>query len=1267
MDTRHGGLDGGSIWDDHDMGMFNTSNQFDDMTNDASFNDFISTEHSFADSPGLSLRASAKPDRNQLSSSTAQPYAPVQPVASAESSSQDSASDSSSRRKRKVTESPISDQATEIGVKKEDMYVDMGVGGDLKHVQQFPTRPMHDLSLEQDQNAMFDFGSAASSPIQQTDFNHAMSLDTQMRIPATSMAAQYQPSPTINPGMFTIGATRDSSPVMNPSLLNNASPQAIFPSNSSSDSPEAFSGQQWGPISQNPQWPQDFNNQFASPNAMSGLSPGSAVNGATPSGNSRTSGQVGRSPLHIASISTKSRVETQINVVMTLERPPPGVEHLHLPLHTIAKSKLLAKDDVDSNKSLELSCMLVCSSAMHNQRHREKAFRRAAAQNNLEIQRRAEEIREKVARASTEEEKNQIIDPMKNMTEDSKPSNGGEVRICANCIQRERKRAGRKKLKREEEQQHWERFETERVVVFNSNEYLPFKPPESNQRDGPSGGSYPDAESYTPPEGALQVTAAMRIACYCRHQSEKEGFRVIFTMKDQAGNVVAQQMSDSILITDDHKTHPPTYTTMQTDGFVGPFATPYANGLPMSHSMLELQHASAQQGVHPFTSSRSTGNLQALAYGSQYNAHSHVHQIPQSGHTSQTTSATMTPTALSRPASPTGAGQAGPNKKRKSSTFHRRVPSGLTMTPVETRVDQGIASGLPSATSTMTSPFSPPGDGMGLGQQSYMTIPANNGPANYYASGPPTPSENQQSFQITQAQIDHITRERNAQAYFSHPSSAVPSRSGSPVLQQQSRPNMTAYARQPQAIQTPTNSIPGRGPMSQQQQQHAHSMYQQQQRQQHQTTPAPETDNSTASIITKITPTEGPSVGGTEVSIFGYNFQPDSRVVFGDREATTTYYGPTALLATSPPSRPGGVNVTLMPPLGQQGLQYASPPANRQIFTYTDKDPRMMELALRYLSQQQSGNSMGWNQMANQLANQYVSNNIGRAGIGGQHQGNMMAGDSSMDDELCLASAGGMADVVKLLLQQHGANPDAQDSSGYTPLMHAAIQGQLNIIRLLLSHGADPSLRCLAGYSARELTPGGLRGEFERLVMSVPRASTSRRPSLQPRSSYGNANTQSWNPGSTSLYESEQSESAPPSRRLSAVPSLPPMPEENIHMFAQLSTQPVPAQDRIIQEALAARIQPRGPSSLQQPSGSAPSYAPDNIAAARRAPLHSHRAMNDTPPPAYHELYPNTTARALGGMMAFANEAADSKITSGTSQGQQHLFAAAPQFGFASS
>nr|POF11476.1 protein spt23 [Quercus suber] len=981
----------------------------DPMVSDSSyagnaFNDFTNLE-SYADSPGLSVRTPSRPRQlSRAAASTAavaaaggaQPSLPqqhlpgLQQTVSAESSSQDSASDSSSRRKRKVTsESPLSDAMTEQPLKQEEMMMELRARPKGQAFDHTFTRPMNNLSLEQDEvmGSHFDFNSAASSPTHTRDYKSNTALNAQMS--SSTMPAQYRHSPvqTINPGMFHIGAGREESPGNTNMMLNSASPNALFSSPSSGSNDNFNASNNWNQgLSHNPAWSNDFN-QFTSPGSLA-FTPSPIVNNTSPV--NITQNHVvakGQSPLHIAPISTKSRVETQINIIMTLEKPQAGVEYLHLPLHTIAKSKLLAKEEHDQSKVLELHTMLVCTSAMRNAQFKEKALQRAALQDNMAIQNRADQLR-----GAADEEKND----MNNVDEADKPANGGEVRICNNCIQRERKRAGRKKLKKEEEQQHWERFETERVVVFNSNEYLQFKPWEPIQCDN----AVMDEQPYVPPEGSIQVNAAMRIACYCRHQSEKEGFQVIFTLKDQQGLVAAQQISDSILITDDHKTHPPLpnpstgndqgyYQTAQFQG------SGSGNGLPTSYSMVDLT-----QQVHPFTSSRSVGNLQALAgtYGQGFNPQSHIHQMRQQsgGFTSQTTSATMTPTTMSRPASPTSAGQVGPNKKRKSSTFHRRMPSGLTMTP---RVDtsQPPSSNLPSAVS-MSSPFSPSQtNGFGnSADQGYMTIPNNGGSAQYFGSGPPTPSTEHAQYAFTQAQLDNITRAQNAQAYFSHPSSRVPSRAASPVLQA-SRPNMAAYGRHP--IQTPTNSMQGRPQGMYGAPQAATAMANSevdQSRDQIQGTPT----------ITKITPAEGPTNGGTEVSIYGYNFTNGMQVMFGEQLATTVFYGNQALLATAPPSRPGGVHVTLVLPSGNN--QYPSPSSQRQIFTYTQTNPRVMEMAMRLLNQAQSDGSLHgftnpnqFNDAASQFAHGHGQG--GMRGGPGYDAGNMMAcGPAKVEDERSL-------------------------------------------------------------------------------------------------------------------------------------------------------------------------------------------------------------------------------------------------------------------------
>src|SRR3954470_2735911 len=58
----------------------------------------------------------------------------------------------------------------------------------------------------------------------------------------------------------------------------------------------------------------------------------------------------------------KSRVETQIPIKLTLFPMPLGINKLHLPTHTIAKPKLLAKPVPEkSPDTLELYTTLVCT------------------------------------------------------------------------------------------------------------------------------------------------------------------------------------------------------------------------------------------------------------------------------------------------------------------------------------------------------------------------------------------------------------------------------------------------------------------------------------------------------------------------------------------------------------------------------------------------------------------------------------------------------------------------------------------------------------------------------------------------------------------------------------------------------------------------------------------------------------------------------------------------------------------------------------------
>ena len=63
------------------------------------------------------------------------------------------------------------------------------------------------------------------------------------------------------------------------------------------------------------------------------------------------------------------------------------------------------------------------------------------------------------------------------------------------------------------------------------------------------------------------------------------------------------------------------------------------------------------------------------------------------------------------------------------------------------------------------------------------------------------------------------------------------------------------------------------------------------------------------------------------------------------------------------------------------------------------------------------------------------------------------------------ACSNGSIDLVERLLQ-HGADVDAVDNDGVTPLMRASFGGHLRVVQLLLTRGADTSLRDRDGITA---------------------------------------------------------------------------------------------------------------------------------------------------------------------------------------------------------
>ncbi|KAG0648057.1 mga2 [Hyphodiscus hymeniophilus] len=749
----------------------------------------------------------------------------------------------------------------------------------------------------------------------------------------------------------------------------------------------------------------------------------------------------------------KSRVETQIPIKMTLFPMPMGITKLHLPTHTISKPKLLAKPSPErSPDMLELYTTLVCTSAMQNPENRRRAFERAAMQDNSEDETGSE--------ASDEDD-------------ESKPLNGGDVKICVGCITRERKRAARKKIKKVEEEESWHKDEARRVVVFNTHEVKEWQAPTSQPPSEMTG----DRPEPFIPEGALQVDAPMRIACYCRHQNEKLGFQVIFTIKDSQDRLVAQEMTSSIMITDDHKTHNmPSLTTPTSNGSDGQIYP--GNGSFASDGTFDMS-AGPVGSMAPFRLSHSSSDLQSMQRSFSMQFPSPM-SLNTSSHPSQTTSATMTPRNLSRQTSPSVS--SGPTSKKRKASGSGKVPSGLAMTRLETAdPGQGTSSGPMSAvTPSAPSPFTPNLSSFQV-EPSYGQPPAANpNMAQQYNTGPPTPNSNDQVF-FTNANRSQSMENLAMHQLYSAPPSAHPSRAPSP---NGLRNSVQAYQQQQaQIAQAVANGLYGM-PLA--------------------------LNPHRPPTIHKLIPNEGPKAGGIEVTCLGSGFCQGLEVMFGESKATTTtFWGETSLVCLLPPSAfAGTVPVTFKHQHQQPQMQpYPTPPIPKQqaYFKYVDDDEQqIIRTALSVLGHKMTGKMEDVRDLARRIVGDGPSSwGSSSSPTGGASGNSNVSGFNAatfgvdveatllkivdlvdLDDSpnmprlnlrrasgqtmLHLACSLGLHRFVAALLAR-GANPEPRDKGGFTPMHFAALHNHPQIVRRLMLSGADPTVRSLQGYTPSDM------------------------------------------------------------------------------------------------------------------------------------------------------------------------------------------------------
>ncbi|KAI1652196.1 uncharacterized protein F4817DRAFT_311077 [Daldinia loculata] len=933
---------------------------------------------------------------------------------------------------------------------------------------------------------VFDFDSASSSPSPATNGlmqESPVAANSMSNAPAAKRIkghhkTQSQHSITKSMNGLKTSGSREGSPTSNMIISQETSPAAMLNNSPSPDNITSHLGtmsNQQNPLLSWPPTTGPWANRVAPKPPFRRDPKGILANSLPPYSPQISLAPAQRPRLVVQPTPLKSRVETQIPIKLTIHALPPGIKRLHLPTHTISKPKLLAKPGAArSPDMLELYTMLVCTSAMQDPMKLQRAFRRAAvAGHDIASLKRSDDGSE---------------------DDEHKPQNGGEVRICAGCITRERKRASRKKHKKPEEDELWNRYEHQRVIVFNTQEIKDWQAVTPHMVD-PTGAGPAD---LSVPDGTVQVDAPMRIACYCRHHGEKMGFQVIFTIKDHQDNVIAQQISSSIMITDDHKTHLPAASATQNSVLSPP--------LPVA---MDVHHI--EPSMQSFRMSPATSDLQGLPTATSF---------ALSGNNSQSVPVTTTTSRnISRQGSPTS--PSGPTARKRKASGSVKLPTGLAMTRLETGQSPQImplgAHNESAVTSAAASPFSSnmgsfpmSTESMFHGQQTNL----NNIGQQYPTSvEPPTPSSKNAEIGVPQGSRNMSIDNVPVSQIFSTPSSAHPSRAPSPNRVRNDIQNVCHSSLSQNIYNAPTVM------------------------------------NSSRSqpMIYKIIPGEGPKLGGVEVTILGSGFTNGGlEVMFGEQRATTTtYWGETSLVCLLPPSPVAGiVPVSIRQPGVASQLAFGG---NQQpLFRYVDDDEhRLIRTALTVL-----GNKLGNN--LTDVAD--IARNIiygpatggswgpspGSSGPTPNANFNNLEQDLSesvekgllrilelidLDDSankakinlrrangqtmLHMASSIGLVRFVAGLLSR-GANVGVRDKGGFTPLHLAAMNGHQEIVRRLIMRGADPNMRSLSG-----LTPADVARSSDvlRVLRQIENHSRSRsNGSLHSRANSASSLRSLWDP-----------------------------------------------------------------------------------------------------------------------------------------------------------
>ncbi|KAL8970073.1 MAG: hypothetical protein Q9197_004003 [Variospora fuerteventurae] len=332
-----------------------------------------------------------------------------------------------------------------------------------------PTSAQEDMDLQM--NALFDFDSAANSP-----GDSAMREDSLDK--ATSGLTTTQCKQTPGNIERPIHTPRNQKRHMsNRSVVSTTSsfrPERIWKTYALPDHPPAFNGRsEFQDTVPPPRFYGDptapalrTNAGFVGPDSF-GYPPPMFNLPTAPFPRQVSFEQITSPNLIVHATASKTRVETQVTLAITLVPMPPGLTRLHLPTRTIAKPKLAAKQPPDKCPDmLELDVMPVCVTAMKKPGLQARAFAIA----------RGEVVQSQLGQ-QTGPSPSGKCHTKQDGAKHLKPTDGGAILICDKCIDRERRRLHRHpERKLTEEDLQWRKGEKERIVLFNDKEIVDWKP-----------------------------------------------------------------------------------------------------------------------------------------------------------------------------------------------------------------------------------------------------------------------------------------------------------------------------------------------------------------------------------------------------------------------------------------------------------------------------------------------------------------------------------------------------------------------------------------------------------------------------------------------------------------------------------------------------------------------------------------------------------------------------------------------------------------------